>query len=160
MILNKIFSYRRLIILGMLPLLLCLLVELPGFAQDSSSDEARSANVRWTTKSVVIVINYDLIGETDAQYEIHILMKRENDPSFTGNNREIRWYYRRDYPQGFQEEGYYFEIQVKTLAQSNTWLYYALGGAALTAGVIALIVSKNQTSSSSVLELPLPPGRP
>ena len=99
MILNKIFSYRRLIILGMLPLLLCLLVELPGFAQDSSSDEARSANVRWTTKSDVIVINYDLIGETDAQYEIHILMKRENDPSFTGNNREIRWYYRRDYPQ-------------------------------------------------------------
>jgi hypothetical protein len=102
-------------------------------------------------------------------------MKRDNDPSFeaepitvegdigegyfSGTNREIRWYYRRDYPAGFEGEGYYFEIHVKQLGKQSKWLYYTVGAAAVVGGVVAFLVSKNQDELPPG-GIPLPPGRP
>ena len=173
---RKLFQYRRPIILGLIPLLSILFIIIPGYCQSTSSEEAVGTNLRWTTKGDIIVINYDLIGPLDAKYDVRFAMKKENDPTFkalpqtvegdfgegffAGTNREVRWYYRRDYPQGLQGEGYFFEIYVKLIKPKTDWVYYAIGGAAVTAGLIAILLTKSQDTQPPQSELPLPPGRP
>ncbi|MBI1806230.1 MAG: hypothetical protein HYR76_04155 [Ignavibacteria bacterium] len=168
--------YRRRIILGILPALLCILVKTPVIGQAQSNEDNRTSNVRWTTKDEVIIINYDLTGSPDNKYEVNVLMKREKDDSFAANphtvegdigegvtagtGKEIHWSYRRDYPQGFQGEGYYFEIHVKIINQQSKLIYYLAGAAALTGGLVALIVTSKQDHTTPTLELPTPPGRP
>ena len=179
MILNKLFASARFILLGLLPQLLFLLVYTPGYSQEKQenvTDANRVTNVKWTTKDEVIIINYDLKGAPDGKYEVKVVMKREGDNSFVaiprtaegdigegffaGVGREIQWFYRRDYPQGLQGAGYYFEFQVKTVNQQSKWLYYVAGAAALTGGVLAFIVTRGQDHTPPVLELPTPPARP
>ena len=180
MLLTILLRYRHPIILGVFPFLFFLLIDGAALAGSRrpvvGDEESRGTNVRWTTKGDVIVINYDLAGGADAKYKVQVIMKKENDPSFSiapvtlegnvgenvtaGTNREIRWYYRQDYPQGFQGEGYFFEIQVQELKGQSTWVYYMVGAAAVTGGVVALLLSRNQNSTPPQVELPMPPDRP
>ena len=173
MIMKRILRYQRLIILGMLPLLSVMLLHTPALAQED--EKPQGTNVKWTLKDDVIVINYDLKTDPDLKFKVDIIMKRETDPAFSavpitvegdvgegyfaGTNREIRWYYRRDFPQGFEGEGYYFEIHVQQMGKESKWLYYALGAAAVAGGVVAFLVSKNQDELPPG-GIPLPPGRP
>jgi hypothetical protein len=174
MIINKSFNMRRIIIFGLLPLLTILSLNGQSYAQ-STSDEIQPTNVKWTVKNEVIVVNYDLPGSPDVKYGLNVIMKRESDSSFgavpisvegdigdgyfAGTNKEIRWYYRRDFPQGLQGEDYYFEIHVKPVAKDNSLLYYIGGGVAVAAGIVALLVHKNPGSPPPT-ELPFPPVRP
>jgi hypothetical protein len=177
MILTAFLRYRRSIALFMLPFVSILVLHIPATAQEpAAADETRGTNIKWTTKGDIIVVNYDLSGSPESKVAVSVVMKKEGDPAFSavpltvegdvgegffaGTNKEIRWYYRRDYPQGFQGEGYYFEIHVQDVGQPTTWLYYVIGGAALTGGIIALLVSKNQNTVTPAVELPLPPDRP
>jgi hypothetical protein len=174
----KLSRYQRPIIFSLMPFLCVLLVWTPAFARKNGTNEdPKSSNVKWTTKNDVIIINYDLTGSPDDKYIVSVLMKKENDETliiqpltmegdvgegfFSGNNKEIRWYYRRDYPQGFPGKGYYFEIQVKEISQSNPLLYYIAGGVAVVGGLVALLASKNQTNEPPPAgDLPFPPVRP
>ena len=176
MTIMKLSRYQRFVTLCMLPLVLFFLLEAPVVGQDKSSEEAHTTNVKWTTKGDVITVNYDLSGAADNKYEITVAMKKESDPSFNaiprtvegdvgegvlaGTKKELQWYYRRDYPQGFQGEGYYFEIRVKPAHQQSTWLYYVIGGVAVTGGLVVLFASKNQSNPVISTELPMPPPRP
>lgn len=168
---------QRLIILLMLPALVQLCLKADAFAgdEDSAGDEVKTSNVRWTVKEDVITITYDLDASLDALYKISVTMKREGDESFNvvpktaegalgegffgGKDKQIQWYFRRDYPKGFQGEGYYFEIVVEELSQDNNMLYYALGGAAIVGGVVAFILTKS-AGVTATDNLPPPPGRP
>lgn len=174
MIINKIYSLSRSLIYILLPILLSIFVDIQSYAQ-SSVDDIRAINVKWTMKNEVIILSYDLTGSPDIKYEVKVIMKRENDTTFyaipnsvegdigegyfSGVKKEIRWYYRRDYPQGLQGEDYYFEIEVKEVAKQNALLYYIAGGVVVTAGVVALLMSKNP-SVPPPRELPFPPVRP
>ena len=174
MIMKHILRYQRPIVLAMLPLLTLMLLWTPAKASQDD-DKPHGTNVKWTVKDEIIVVNYDLKTDPDLKFKVDIVMKRESDPSFSampltvegdmgegyfsGTNREIRWYYRRDYPQGFEGEGYYFEIHVQEIGKENNWLYYALGAAAVAGGVVAILVSKNQNEPPAPV-IPLPPGRP
>ncbi len=177
MILTKLLRYRRTVVLFLLPFVGLLVIHVPAEGQDQqSAGGTRATNVKWTTRGDLIIVNYDCAVSPDTKVAVGVVMKKENDSTFTatpetvegdvgegyfgGTNREIRWYYRRDYPQGFQGEGYFFEIQVQTVGTPMTWLYYVIGGAAVTGGIIALLVSKNQNTVTPSVELPLPPDRP
>jgi hypothetical protein len=175
---NIVLRYRRFITLLLLPCVCLLLFHRQGIAgPDDNGANATITNIKWTTKGDIIVINYDLNGATDTKYSVDIVMKRENDASFgiipktvegqigqgafAGTNREIRWYYRRDYPRGFEGEGYYFEIHVQTMSEKSAMLYYIIGAAALTGGVVAVLLGKGQAGTfNGNLELPVPPARP
>ncbi len=175
MILTILHRYRRPIIIGLLPVMLLLLIDAKMYAQEKGGGE-RTSNIKWVLKGEVIVINYDLKGSPDTKYEISTVMKREGDPSFSvdpgtvegdvgvglfaGINKEIRWFYRRDIPQGLQGTDYYFEIHVKPVKEGSNLIYYVIGGAAVAGGIIALLVSKGQNTSVPPLDLPTPPGRP
>lgn len=174
MIFKYIYNKLRTITICMIPILTIFFVTEASFSQSQSDESPVITNVKWVTKSDLIIVKYDLVGSTKNKYEIDVVMKKEDDPTFNikpltiegdigegyyaGENKEIRWYYRRDFPQGFSKEGYYFEIYVKPVAESKTWLYYVLGGVAATAGIVAIITTKGQEPKPK--ELPYPPTRP
>ena len=174
---ERFAKLQKPIILGLLPVLLTLLVKAPAFAGDEvkADEEVKGTNIRWVVRDDVIVINYDLLESVDIKYRVDVVMKREGDETFAaipltvegdigegffaGANREVRWYYRRDYPSGFQGAGYYFEFRIEKIGEDNTLLYYALGAAAIAGGVIAFIVGGSQ-EDPPVVGIPAPPGRP
>jgi hypothetical protein len=166
---------RKPVIFGILPFLLCLVIDIPAVAGEPPDEEVQGTNIRWTVSDDVIIINYDLLESVDIRYRVDVLMKREGDEAFAavpltvegdigegffaGKNREIRWYYRRDYPSGFQGAGYFFEFRIEKVGEDNTVLYYALGAAAIAGGVIAFIVGRSQ-EDPPVVGIPDPPARP
>ncbi|HLF14034.1 MAG TPA: hypothetical protein VI932_04020 [Bacteroidota bacterium] len=168
---------RKPVIYGLLPVLICLVTDSRAIAGGLPPDdeEVQGTNIRWTVKDDVIIINYDLLESVDIKYRVDVIMKREGDEAFAaipltvegdigegfyaGKNREIRWYYRRDYPSGFQGAGYFFEFRVEKIGEDNTVLYYALGAAAIAGGVLAFIVGRSQ-EEPAVVGIPGPPVRP
>lgn len=175
---NALFEkLRKPVVFGLLPVLLLLAVRAPALAGDGprADEEVQGTNIRWVVRDDVIVINYDLLESVDIKYRVDVIMKREGDEAFAatpltvegdigegfyaGKNREIRWYYRRDYPSGFQGAGYYFEFRIEKIGEDNTLLYYALGAAAIAGGVIAFIVGGSQ-EEPAVVGIPDPPPRP
>ncbi len=167
---------KRLIIPMLIPLLLLLFVEAPVFGQGKSPEEVQTSNLKWSIKDDVIVLNYDLMGSPDDEFDLSIALKKEGEASFAvvpkaaegdigrgyfaGKGREIRWFYRTDYPGGFSGEGYYFEIHVQLVRKQSKLLYYALGAAALAGGILALIVGQKDNPPPPPYELPGPPARP
>jgi hypothetical protein len=179
MLMKKIIHWQRPIVTLLLPLLLVLFLREPARGGMNPPDDISTTNMKWSLKDNVITINYDLNGSPNDKYHVDIVMKKEHDGSFnvvpksvegdigeglfSGTNREIRWYFINDYPQGLKGEGYYFEIHVKVVGSENNWMYYALGAVAVAGGVVALFVGKSSTNpplSPSNTELPAPPGRP
>ncbi len=168
---------RKPVIFGILPLFLCLAIHPRAVAGDQPPDdeEVQGTNIRWTVRDDVIIINYDLLESMDTKYRVDVIMKREGDEAFAaipltvegdigegffaGKNREIRWYYRRDYPSGFQGAGYFFEFRIEKTGEDNTMLYYALGAAAIAGGILAFIVGGSQ-EDPPVVGIPEPPPRP
>jgi len=169
------YRYRKSIIFALFLPLLTMLCHGESFARGQDSDDAFVSNIFWKVEGNYITITYDLNGSLSQQYDVSIIMLRENVSSFylvpqsvegdigkgyfAGQGRKIRWKYRDDYPPGFQGEGYYFEIRVKNVSGDKTWLYYALGAAAVAGGVVAFLVSSKQAEEQPP-GLPLPPPRP
>jgi hypothetical protein len=177
MILTTLSQRRFLTLHVLLPAITVFLLTYPVSAEPEGKSDASITNIRWTSKKDVITINYDLNGTADQKYSVDIAMKKDNDSTFfiipttvdgdvgsevaAGTNREIHWYYQHDYPKGFAGPGYYFEIHVKLVEQQSNLLYYIVGAAALSGGVVALLIGKGQNSTfRSNLDLPMPPGRP
>lgn len=161
----------------LLPVMLLFLLLAPCQAQEQDTGQARSSNVKWVTKGDIILITYDLEGTPETNYEVFIAMKREHDTTFSviprtiegsigegvtaGTGREVRWYYRRDYPLGFSPKEYYFEIQIRKMEEHSNLIYYVAGAAAVAGGIIAVILGTNQPSGPPPPgDLPVPPVRP
>lgn len=122
------------------------------YAQEEESSPI--TNVNWRVDGDEIVITYDLKGSPDERYEVTVVMLREDVSSFrivpqnvegdvgvgffAGPGRQIIWSYKKDYPAGFQGEGYFFEVRVKSASGDNSWLYYTIGATAVVGGVIAI----------------------
>jgi len=177
MIFNRLTYYKRQIILGMLPLLFLFLIDVSSFGQNKNIDEAYCANVKWAANADVVTITYDLVGNPQTKYKVDIVLKKEINPEFhlvpffvegdigdgyfAGSSKQIIWYYQKEFPQGLKEDdGYYFEIHVKSVEKRFTWIYYAVGAAAVTGGMIALLAGHKGGNQPSVINLPTPPGRP
>ena len=163
MIMKTLLRYRRIIIGGLLPLLCVMLIEIPAWAgENAERNIIKNTEVKWNVRDDIIVINYDLKTDPNLKFKVDLMMKKDTDSSFSavpftvegdvgegyfaGTNREIRWYYRRDFPQGFEGDGYFFEIHIqeKEIEKESSWLYYALGAAVVAGGMAAFLISKNQ----------------
>jgi hypothetical protein len=143
-------------------------------AHAQEGESSPITNVNWRVDGDEIVITYDLKGSPDERYEVTVVMLREDVSSFrivpqnvegdvgvgffAGPGRQIIWSYKKDYPAGFQGEGYFFEVRVKSASGDNSWLYYTIGATAVVGGVIAILLATKE--AASVKELPFPPGRP
>ena len=163
---NAFLKYKHVIIVGLLPFLCIMLLKTAALAgRDSDGREISTTSVKWVVKNDLIIIKYNLKTDPNMKIKVDILMKNERDTSFTaelvtaegaigegyynGNSHEVRWLYRRDYPNGFVGEGYFFEVRVQETEKENHWIYYALGAAAIAGSVVALIITNGQEASAS-----------
>ena len=177
-VMEILLRYRKGIVFGLLPSLLCLLIQVSGYARTPQSGETPIRNVRWMQKGDVIIINYDLVGLPEDEYDVSVVVRQKNDSTFAvapfsvqgdvgvkqraGINKGIRWQYRLDFPQGLNGATYYFELTARMPSKPGNLLYYVIGGSALAAaGFIALVAGNHEnTPAAGAPELPLPPPRP
>ena len=82
MLMIRILRLRRPVLGTLLPFLLALLLHTPA-AAGTLEDAPQGTNVKWTVKDDVIVINYDLKTDPELRFSVDIVMKRDNDPSFS-----------------------------------------------------------------------------
>lgn len=123
----------------------------------AAAQQASDVTATWSLVGDEVVISYQLNAPRSKTYEVNVILKRENDPSFavipravTGDVgtgrfaagvRQIRWDYRKDVPAGLTGGDYWFEITAREVVEEggSSWWIYAAGGAAAVAGAIVLL---------------------
>ncbi len=162
---------------AILPFLLLFLLDVPALAQERQDGKGRIENARWEVAGDVVVITYDLIGDSNLAYDVQVTLTRESNKSFklvpravtgsvgrgkfAGTRMEIRWNYKQDVPQGLEGEDYAFEFVINIVREegSSNLLYY-LGGGALAAGAAAAVLlggGKKAAATPTPTGLPSPP---
>ena len=176
---NFFIRCRRVIVWAMLLPLLALVVDSSTLARAmvSPQEGLKVKNVEWRIEGEIVYIMYDLVGSPDIECEVSVVLLREGFPDFrvvpqtvsghvgkgkfVGERRQIRWDFKMDVPGGLEGEDYYFEIVIKEVTASNTWLYLSVGAAAVVGGALFLLKGKSTAGGTSTpAELPGPPARP
>ncbi len=139
----------------------------------AAQEKIQYSITNWQAVGDSVWITYDLLGPSDADYDVSVVLLRESDPKFrvvpktvwgdigsggyAGRNRKIIWYYLRDVPGGFQGDDYSFLMNVKKVEGSSAWYY--IGGAALVGGgAAAYFLLGKKESTTTTPDLPAPPG--
>ena len=144
----------------------------PAFAR---SGEDIAINVRFQLSGNRIVVTYDLTGPVDREYNVKLMLKRKQIPSyeyapkaltgdfgtgkFGGSGRQITWEILREYPNGLEGDDYYFRIEATMISQGSNFLYY-LGGGAAVVGAAAYFLLGKKTETVVEGNFPQPTGRP
>jgi hypothetical protein len=167
---------RRVTALLLIPLTL-FLIGGNALSQEKPAREIKVQNPRWALEHDIVVVTYDLVADSEGEYEISITLRRDSDKSFkivprsvvgavgkgkfTGVNLKIRWEYQKDVPQGLSGEDYFFEFVVSPIekAQGSSFLTYAAIAAGIGAVALAavLIFGGSKASSQTSSQLPDPP---
>lgn len=135
-------------------------------------------NVDFEPKQNKIFITYDLDGEKDTEYEIGVVLKREEFSGFIfrpklltgdvgegikpGKGKEIVWDVTKEYHIDPDATDFYFEVTAQKISGGIAWYYY-VGAAVLGSGTAAvLLLGKKSEEESPVTKTPIgtPPGRP
>jgi hypothetical protein len=180
MSISKLSNYRRRIISFVFLPLLAYLLHVPAFASQKIEGDIRVENIEWIVQEGAILITYDIIGPLAESYDVEIVLLREKDKSFrfvpkavigdigavksAGLKKQIRWQYKKDFPQGLQGDDFYFEVTVDQVGGSS-WFLYVLGIAAVGGGAAYFAMKKSDNPVSSpttdaTTGLPTPPIRP
>jgi hypothetical protein len=140
-----------------------------------SGEDIAVVNVRFQVSGNKIVVSYDLTGPSDRDYNIKLMLKRKQVPSyeyapkalagdygvgkFGGSGRQITWEILREYPNGLEGDDFYFHIEA-TLSSSGSNLLYYLGGGAAAVGAVVYFVVGKKSAVVSEGNFPQPAGRP
>ena len=127
----------------------------------------------WSLHGDTAVITYELVAPNDILYEVTVVLKREDDPSYSfvpktvagdvgkgkyaGGKREIRWNFRQDMPAGLEGSDYWFDVTATQVVEEGgiKWWLYAAGGAGVV--VAAILASGHHEESGPAPSLPNPP---
>jgi len=139
-------------------------------------DETQIGNVDAQQNQNIITVTYVLNGEDDDTFTITLLLKRENDPSYsykpifvsgdhgpgiTPGRNKIVWDMSKEFPHGLPEApDYVFAVggEIEGSFWSSPWIY--AGAGAVAAGVISAVVLSGGEEDASTGLLPDPVGRP
>lgn len=120
------------------------------------AEEGLVSNVSSKQEGELIKIHYDLNGEFDKTYKVVLSLSTTNDTDYhykpksitgdtgkvtCGQNKEIIWEFKQDFPQGLKVENLLFNVKAKST--KNNMLYYLVGGGAAVLGAVAIIVINN-----------------
>lgn len=166
---------------GIITLALFLLTaraSLPQSLLNNSGDNIVD-NVNYTVSNGTVYVTYNLFGESDQLYKISLILKRESDKdmayvpravsgdigegNFAGQNRQIIWEMKNDFPDGLVGDDFYFAVQAEEINESSNILMWAGVGVAAAAAALAYIIVGGESESSggnSSGSFPDPPGRP
>jgi hypothetical protein len=166
----------RPVIMVLLPPLMLLLLNVQLSAQEVPG---KIEHARWEVSGDIVIITYDLVGDTNLTYDVSITLTRESDKNFkifpvsvtgaifkgkhAGLRKEIRWQYKKDVPQGLSGDDYAFVFIIQIIKEEggSNLLYYLGGGALVLGGAAVLLLSGSKNAGvSTPAGLPSPPGRP
>lgn len=169
----SLLRWERVIVLMLSTPLLSFLLDAQAFAGD---DTYRVTRVDWWIVLDEVIVSYDLDGSVDETYKVQLVLRRDGDISFSyvptavvgnvgegkyaGRNNQIRWLYKKDAPQGFVGDDYYFDV-VADRPGGFPWLYVA--GAGAVGGVLVALLGGKKTDEvipPPPTKLPFPPPRP
>jgi hypothetical protein len=169
----------RLKVISLLLVAALLLEAVPALA-GGDEDEPKVANIRVQPAGSMIYVYYDLIGPPQQVYEVSLVLRSKVDSTFqytpvnirgdvgpnmfSGVDWRIAWDFLKEFPEGLKED-YYPVVGAKVVAdqvkKSEIPLgYYIAGGAAVVAGVLALVLGGKKTEDPPASSFPAPPGRP
>ena len=134
------------------------------------------SNVEFEAEKDKIIIYYDLAGDKDQEYEVSLVLRREEytgfvfvprsiegdagKGKFVGTKRKIVWTAARDYRIDPEIDDYYFEVRVKEIGGGIPWYYY-VGAAVLGGGAAAaLLLGKDNETTEERQPIGPPPVRP
>jgi hypothetical protein len=176
---SRVYRLRRRIVAALIIPLLLWCVDASAFVKVVPQDEIKVTLKAVEVKPDHIVITYELIAPATESYEVSLVLLKEGSPSFrvpvraasgdigdgkfSGGTREVRWEFAKDYPTGLGGDGFYFEITVTKVKESNLLLYVGLGALAVIGGGVAILgggKKEGAASSPTPTELPAPPSRP
>lgn len=142
-------------------------------------EEVKLENISYRIAYGKVIIEYDLIGPSDKQFKIELILKREMTDSFryepinvsgdigtvknAGNKKQIIWDLSKEFPEWLNpnDKDYYFVVNVYLVSKGINPLIWIGGGAAILGGGAALLLFKKDSESTpTVIKLPNPPGRP
>ena len=145
------------------------------FSQTADTVNVNARNIKITTTSNQVTINYDINNSRRHTLQVSVLMKKKNDNSFKyipkylsgdvgegifhGRGRKIIWDTQKERLPLFNIDDYFFEITVTTIPTKdyNKWLWIGAGATAVVGGtVLYFILSDDNTKK----RMPQPPGRP
>jgi hypothetical protein len=148
-------------VMNRIGLIFCAVLFLIFFAQEYSMglpkmEKIKVDNIRHKIVDGDIVIIYDLNGPADYEYTLKLTMKRKSNGVFqykprnlsgdigkgffSGKDRQIVWKISKEFPSGFFNEDFYFEVNVDQISQnsgSNTLLWIGAGAVVIGGGVAA-----------------------
>jgi hypothetical protein len=121
------------------------------------------------------VITYDLTADPEKDCNIGLVLLDEKNPDFkfipayvsgeigkgkfVSGAKEVRWDFKKEFPEGLHGEGFYFEVTTEYVG-GFPWLTAGIGAAAVGGGLFAILGSKKNSGNSTATTLPVPPGRP
>jgi len=123
-----------------------------------------------------IIVYYDLAGDKDEDYNVSIVLRREEysgfqivpksvtgdvgEGKFAGKKKKIIWDVTKDYHIDPEITDYYFEVKVKEISGGIAWYYYVL--AAVVGGATAAVLIGGDEEQPPVAQNPIgaPPIRP
>lgn len=128
------------------------------------SQDVRISNTEYRVNEENIIIIYDLKGDLDETYLIECFLMRETQPNFKhklryadgdigtgkfiGNQKSIRWNYKKEFPLGLTGSDFYFLVTVDEISSGFAWYYYA-GAAALGGAAAAFLFRGNKDSKTT-----------
>jgi hypothetical protein len=135
--------------------------------------DAKVSNVDFELIKNEVYIYYDLAGETDTEYEITAVLRRESisgyifplrtvrgdvgKGKFVGKKRTIIWDVSKDFHIDEEVTDYYFEVTAEEVG-GIPWYYY-VGGAVIAGGVAAVLLI-NDPQEDEKIPVGAPPDRP
>jgi hypothetical protein len=134
-------------------------------------------NITFEPQQDKIIIYYDLTGDKDEEYEVSVVLRREEYAAFqlvaksvtgdvglgkfAGTKRKVIWDVAKDYHIDPEVTDYYFEVKVKTISGGISWYYYVIA-AVLGGATAAVLVGGGDEEQPPVTQNPIgaPPVRP
>jgi hypothetical protein len=154
---------------------LCGWVLFVGFADHAFgySPDFSVSRIEWAIVLDEIIIDYDVVGEPDDEYNVALVLLRRSDKEFrftprlvkgnigkgqtAGTNKQIRWSYRSDLLTELHGDDYFFEITIEKL-RPFPWVMVATGAA--LGGLLTFLLTSSGEKPPAPPELPYPPVRP
>lgn len=145
-------------------LLLCF-----SFIINVSAQAVEVKNVSFIQRGEEIWITYDLDGQSGKKYSIELSVSEDYGFSYRidpravtgdigrgispGVNKQIRWYFMEDYPEGLEGSGFVFAVEAKR-QRGSRWPLYVIGCSVVGSTIYFLAKEASPKTGSIVITVP------
>ena len=112
-----------------------ILLPIEAIGSTPASPDRLVQNVRFVPSENYVTIKYNLLGPQNATYTVRLILKRTSDSSYVyiprdvsgdvgsgilaGDNRQIVWGIRDEFPSSFKGDDFYFELDAHKISKGT-----------------------------------------